>query len=270
MSGSVGWNPWHGCTKISSGCRHCYVYRRDEMVGVTASSSLCRKTKAFDLPVRRTRDGQWRIEPGKTVFTCFTSDFLLTDADDWRPACWDMIRRRPDCRFLFFTKRIDRLAECLPADWGDGYENVTIGCTVENQDRADYRLPIFLALPIRHRTIVAEPLLEALDLSPYLDERIEELDVGGESGPGARPCRYEWVLSLKEQCDEKNVPFSFHQTGARFVKDGKLYLVPRREQHKQARKAGLDTPRRTRLRPSDRVVYGQLRLEDWQNDCFKE
>ena len=58
----------------------------------------------------------------------------------------------------------------MPSDWGDGYDNVLIGCTVENQDRANYRLPIFLDLPIKHRSIIASPLLERLDLRPYLDE----------------------------------------------------------------------------------------------------
>ena len=156
----VNWNPWHGCTKISAGCKYCYVYRQDEMYGAAAAASLCRKTAAFDLPVRKARDGGRKIPGGKIIFTCFTSDFLLKDADDWRPDCWQMIRRRPDCMFYFFTKRIDRLAECLPPDWGDGYDNVCIGCTVENQDRADYRLPIFRSLPIRHRSIIAAPLLD--------------------------------------------------------------------------------------------------------------
>lgn len=143
--------------------------------------------------------------------------------------------------FYFFTKRIDRLAECLPGDWGDGYENVIIGCTVENQERADFRLPIFLALPIRHRTIIAAPLLTALELRPYLDpDKIEELSVSGESGREARPCRYEWILSLRQQCTEAGIAFQFHQTGAHFIKDGKAYFVPRHQQIAQARKAGID------------------------------
>lgn len=85
------------------------------------------------------------------MFTCFTSDFLLKDADEWRGECWKMMRERRDCWFYFFTKRIDRLEECLPPDWGEGYDNVLIGCTVENQSMADYRLPIFRALPVKHR-----------------------------------------------------------------------------------------------------------------------
>ena len=168
------WNPWHGCTKLSAGCKYCYVYRQDAMYGTEEAASVCRKTASFDLPVKKKRDGSWKLPSGKVIFTCFTSDFLLSDADPWRQDCWDMIRRRQDCFFYFFTKRIDRLYECLPPDWGGGYENVIIGCTVENQEMADYRLPIFLALPIRHRAIIAAPLLTPLDISVYLDsEKIE-------------------------------------------------------------------------------------------------
>ena len=234
------WNPWHGCTKISPGCKYCYVYRQDEMYGSTLASSLCRKTGAFALPMKRRRDGSYKIPPGKIVFTCFTSDFLLEDADPWRAECWRMMRQRSDCWFYFFTKRIHRLADCLPPDWGEGYDNVLIGCTVENQDRADYRLPIFLDLPIKHRSIIASPLLERLDLSPYLDGRIEEVATGGESGVEARPCDYDWILDLRRQCVEKDIPFRFHQTGAYFIKDGRMYRVRRRHQLSQARKANID------------------------------
>ena len=87
------WNPWHGCTKISPGCRYCYVYRQDEMYGAAEASSVCRKTGNFDLPVKRKRDGSYKIPPGRIVFTCFTSDFLLKDADEWRGECWKSISR---------------------------------------------------------------------------------------------------------------------------------------------------------------------------------
>ena len=234
------WNPWHGCTKISPGCKYCYVYRQDEMYGSNTASSLCRKTGSFDLPVKRKRDGSYKIPSGKIVFTCFTSDFLLEDADSWRQDCWRMIKERKDCFFYFFTKRIHRFEACLPPDWGEGYDNVIIGCTVENQDRADFRLPIFLSLPIKHRAIIAAPLLESLDLSPYLDERIEEVAASGESGIMARPCNYDWILDIRRQCVEKNVPFCFHQTGAHFIKDGKLYNIKRQFQISQAKKAGID------------------------------
>lgn len=139
-----------------------------------------------------------------------------------------MIRRRQDCLFYFFTKRIDRLSECLPPDWGGGYENVIIGCTVENQEMADYRLPIFLALPVQHRAVIAAPLLTPLDISAYLDpEKIDEVSASGESGADARPCHYDWILSLRQQCAERDISFQFHQTGAHFIKDGRMYRVPR-------------------------------------------
>lgn len=234
------WNPWHGCTKISPGCRYCYVYRQDEMYGSSTPSSKCVKTKAFDLPVRRTRGGDYKIPSGKVVFTCFTSDFLLKDADDWRQECWRMIRERSDCLFYFFTKRIHRLADCLPPDWGDGYENVLIGCTIENQDRADFRLPIFLSLPIKHRSIIVAPMLERVDISKWLANGIEEVSASGESGTYARPCNYDWILDLRRQCVENNVPFCFHQTGAHFIKDGRLYNIERKYQISQAKKAGID------------------------------
>ena len=234
------WNPWHGCTKISAGCKFCYVYRQDEMYGCEIGSNVARKTAAFDLPVKRKRDKSYKLQPGKVVFTCFTSDFLLEDADEWRPDCWRMIRERSDCMFYFFTKRIDRFADCIPADWGDGYPNVLIGCTIENQAMADHRLPIFLSAPIRHKIITAAPLLEQINILPYLDSSIEEVSVGGESGVNARPCHYDWILDLRRQCVEKNVPFRFHQTGAYFVKDGKLYRIMRKYQLSQAHKAGID------------------------------
>lgn len=234
------WNPWHGCTKISPGCKYCYVYRQDEMYGAQTASSLCRKTGAFYAPIKKKRDGSFKIPSGKLVMTCFTSDFLLKDADEWRPECWQMMRRRSDCLFYFFTKRIDRLEELLPPDWGEGYDNVLIGCTVENQDRADFRLPIFKRLPIKHKSIIVAPMLERVDISRYLDETIEEVSVGGESGVDARPCNYDWILDLREQCIEHDVPFRFHQTGAYFIKDGRMYRVKRGYQLSQAHKANID------------------------------
>ena len=236
----ANWNPWHGCTKISPGCKYCYVYRQDEMYGLEISSSLCRKTGNFDLPIKEKRNGSYKIPSGRVLLTCFTSDFLLQDADEWRQECWEMIRRRSDCRFYFFTKRIDRLKQCLPPDWNYGYDNVMIGCTVENQEMADYRLPIFLDLPIKHKSIVAAPLIEQIDIYPYLNDRIEEVSVSGESGANARPCHFEWILDLRRQCIEQNVPFHFHQTGANFIKDGRLYRIKRKDQLNQAKKAGID------------------------------
>ncbi len=233
------WNPWHGCRKISEGCRHCYVYRTDSRHG--RDSSVPTRNADFDLPLRRDRSGQYKIRPGELVYTCFTSDFFLDAADEWREEAWEIMRRRPDLRYLIITKRIDRFEECMPADWGEGWDNVTICCTCENQDRADYRLPIFLQMPIKHRQIVCEPLLGPIDLGRWLGGWIEGVVAGGESGNEARLCDFDWILDISRQCACKNVPFFFKQTGALFRKDGRIYRIPRRFQHSQARKAGLNT-----------------------------
>ena len=115
---SVNWNPWHGCRKISEGCLHCYVYRQDAQWG--ADSSMARRTSSFYLPTRRDRTGRFKVGGGQMVYTCFTSDFLLEEADPWRDECWQMMSLRRDLQFMFFTKRIARLADLLPADWGEG------------------------------------------------------------------------------------------------------------------------------------------------------
>lgn len=236
------WNPWHGCHKISPGCTHCYVYREDAAFGTTIPSDTVRKTASFSLPLRRDRYRAWKFPPGTEFALCFTSDFLIEEADGWRPELWEIIRQRSDCSFFFFTKRIERLSSCLPADWGDGYPNMAIGCTVENQCYADRRLPLFLSLPIRHRIIVAAPMLGQIDITPYLNpELIEKVTVGGESGRYARPLDYEWVLDLRMQCIRHSIPFTFHQTGSYLIKDRHLYRIPRCHQHSQASKAGLDT-----------------------------
>ncbi|MBQ4290303.1 MAG: DUF5131 family protein [Clostridia bacterium] len=232
------WNPWHGCRKISPGCAHCYVYRRDESIGKDASRVT--KTGDFDLPVRTTRRGDYKLsgESG-TVYTCMTSDFFLEEADDWRAECWNMIRERTDLSFHIITKRIDRFLCCVPADWGDGWDHVTISSTCENQEMADYRLPILLSLPIKHRQVISEPMLGGVSMEAALKTgRIEHVTCGGESGPDARPCRLEWVLNLREECVRFGVPFTFKQTGAVFVKDGRVYRIERKYQMAQAEKSG--------------------------------
>ena len=236
---SMMWNLWHGCHKLSAGCKHCYVYRGDAKRDV--DSSVVVQTKNFDLPIRTKRNGEFKIPSGTLVYTCFTSDFFVEDADEWRVEAWKMMHQRSDLHFLMITNRIDRVSDCLPVDWKDGYENVTICCTVENQSCADYRLPIYRITPIKHKIIICEPLLEEIDLSSYdIGEWIEQVVAGGESGYEARPCKFDWVMELRKVCIENNVSFWFKQTGSMFIKDEKLYQVKRQFQHSQARKAGIN------------------------------
>lgn len=234
----VTWNPWHGCTKYSEGCRHCYVYRQDEMFG--RDSRECRKTNDFNLPIKKDRRGNYKVPSGSLIMTCFSSDFLLDDADSWRDECLEMMKLRSDCMFYFFTKRIERLNFSLP-------DNVIVGCTCENQKMADYRLPIFKKLNIKYKTIILAPMLEKMDISKYLGSDIYEVNVSGESGSNQqiraqqiRILNYDWVLDIREQCIKANVNFGFHQTGARFIKDGKEYRIERKYQIEQAKKANID------------------------------
>ena len=234
----VTWNPWHGCTKYSEGCRNCYVYRQDEMFG--RDSTICKKTNDFNLPIKKDRRGNYKVPSGSLIMTCFSSDFLLRDADSWRDECLEMMKTRSDCMFYFFTKRIERLNFSVP-------DNVIVGCTCENQKMADYRLPIFKKLNIKYKTIILAPMLEKMDISKYLGSDIYEVNVSGESGSSQqiraqqiRALNYDWVLDIRNQCIKANVNFGFHQTGARFIKDGKEYRIERKYQIEQAKKANID------------------------------
>lgn len=243
MSMTDVWNPWHGCIKYSEGCENCYVYRRDTSVGRDASEVY--RTSSFDMPVKKNRSGEYKVTPGSHLFACMTSDFFLDLADQWRDEAWDIIRRRPDVSFTVITKRIDRAKGCLPSDWGDGWDNVRILVTMENQRRADERLPILISFPAKHKGIICEPLLSPIDFRARLTSTlggvtVASLTAGGESGPNARICDYSWILSLRDQCEEGKMSFGFKQTGARFVRDGRLYKIPRRLQHSQARSAGIN------------------------------
>lgn len=215
---------------------HCYIHKGDAKRGINTNDIL--KTKDFCKPVEKLKNGSYKLRSG-IVYTCFSTDFLLQDADDWREECWTMIRERADCTFLFLTKRIERFMECIPEDWGDGYENVVVCCTIENQENADRKLSVFQTLPIKNKCITAQPLIGPIDLGKYLDH-IELVVVGGESDRDARPLDYDWVLNIREQCIRKQVSFEFRQCGTHFIKDGKQYRLQTKDLCSQARKANID------------------------------
>ena len=230
------WNPWRGCKRCSEGCAHCYIHKGDAKRGVDTSEII--KTKDFYKPIEKLKKGGYKMKAG-LVYLGFSTDFLIEEADGWRDECWKMIKERQDCTFLFLTKRIERFMECIPDDWADGYENVVVCCTVENQRNADEKLSVFSALPIRHKCITAQPLIERVDMERYLDG-IELVVVGGESDRCARPLYYDWVLDIREQCIRKHVNFKFRQCGTYFIKDGARYKLQTKDLCAQARKAGID------------------------------
>ncbi|MBR3910711.1 MAG: DUF5131 family protein [Anaerotignum sp.] len=230
------WNPWRGCRKCSDGCLHCYIHKGDAKRKM--DTNLVVQTKDFYKPIEKLKNGSYKMKAGM-VFLCFSSDFLIEDADEWRRECWAMMKERQDCTFLFLTKRIERFMECIPEDWGNGYQNVVVCCTVENQKSADRKLAVFQSLPIRHKCITAQPLLEAIDLEGYLED-IELVVVGGESDHYARPLDYDWVLDIREQCIRKRVDFEFRQCGTHFIKDGRQYKLKTKDLCSQARKADIN------------------------------
>lgn len=231
------WDPWRGCHRYSDGCKYCYIHMGDYKRGV--NTDAIEKTDRFYAPAQKTKKGFYTMKPRQMVYLCFSTDFLIQEADPWRKECWDMIRERSDLHFLFLTKRIERFEQCMPPDWGEGYDNVTVGCTVENQDTAARRLKLFAQLPIRHRNIICQPLLEEVDIEPYL-KGTELVVAGGESGRSARPLDYNWVLSIRGQCMRQNVRFEFRQCGTHFIKNGRFYTLQTRDLCSQARKANIN------------------------------
>ncbi len=231
------WNLIHGCHRKSEGCKNCYVFARDEQHGI--DTNIVRKTASFDLPLRRDRNKEWKIPSGSMVMTCFSSDFFIEEMDQWRSEAWGMMRLRDDLQFYMVTKRPERVLQSLPEYWEEIRNRIFICCTMESQRRADERLPIFHSLPLNHKDIIVEPMLEAIDFRGNLGG-IDSVTVGGESGMHARPCNYDWILNVRKQCEEAGIGFHFKQTGGKFVKGNQTYNLSHRIQMEQARKANID------------------------------
>lgn len=231
------WNPWRGCHRHSEGCRFCYIHKGDSKRGVDTNDIV--KLEKFYAPIEKNKKGEYKIKSGQTVYLCFSTDFLIEEGDQWRQECWNMIKERSDLNFIFLTKRIERFMDVIPEDWGDGYDNVTVGCTIENQDRADFRLSLFSKLPIKHKNIICQPLIEKVNIEKYLNG-VELVVVGGESDKNARPLNYDWILAIREQCSKAGTHFEFRQCGTNFIKDGKMYTLKVKDLCSQARKADID------------------------------
>ena len=233
------WNPWHGCRKCSEGCQNCYMFYLDALRDKDGGDVY--KTGAgFRYPLSKTKEGHYKIQSGEMIRVCMTSDFFLEEADAWREEAWDIMRIRKDVKFFLLTKRPERVKDHLPTDWGEGWENVMLNVTTENQARADERIPILLSLPFKHKGIMAAPFIGPVSVERYLESgQIEQVLCDGESYDGARPCHYAWVKSLHDECARHNITFVFCSTGNRFVKDGKEYRVAKGLQSEQAHKSGL-------------------------------
>lgn len=219
------WNPWHGCIKKSEGCENCYMYYLDYKHGKNGSN-IYKSNNNFYYPIKKKLNGEYQIKSGELIRVCMTSDFFLEEADEWRFEAWQLIASRKDVKFYILTKRPERIMDNLPSDWNEGYENVILNVTCENQRRVEERMPIFMKVPAKHKGVMVAPFVGEVSLLKYLNlGNIEQVICGGENYNGSRICNFEWVKKLANECKEASVNFSFIETGTYFVKDKKLYII---------------------------------------------
>lgn len=177
------WNPWQGCKKVSEGCASCYMYRDKERYGQDPKTVVKSKPPTFNKPLK------WK-EP-KLIFTCSWSDFFIEEADQWRKEAWEIIRNTPQHTYQILTKRPERIKEHLPADWGEGYKNVWMGISAENQERFDQRYPYLDEIKAKVKFISFEPLLGTIFFDGKV--RFDLAIVGGESGNNVGRYKYRHV-----------------------------------------------------------------------------
>jgi protein gp37 len=139
----------------------------------------------------------------------------------WRVDLWSLIRSTPALDWFLLTKRPQNIRDMLPTDWGEGWPNVWLGTTTENQEEANRRIPHLVAIPAAVRFLSVEPMLEAVDVVPWLvppfhDGRapISWIIVGGESGGGARPMHPDWVRGLRDQVRAAGAKLFVKQVGS--------------------------------------------------------
>ena len=161
------------------------------------------------------------------VFTCSWSDFFIEEADEWRRNAWQIIKRTPHLTYQILTKRPERIAECLPPDWGNGYANVWLGVSVENQRLFEERALILAGIKAKLRFLSCEPLIQQLRLKEIQFEVLNAIGwviIGGESGNDFGPWKYRpsqllWFESIVEDCKSFGVPVFVKQLGTHLAKE---------------------------------------------------
>jgi protein gp37 len=236
-------NPWVGCTKISPACDHCYA---ESWAKRTGSAALWqgerRRTSAanWQQPHRWNRAAQAAGTRARVFCASLADVFDNQVPEEWREDLWALIHDTPHLDWLLLTKRPQNIARMLPpafmlanAPWP--WPNVWLGTTVENQDQAEKRIPLLLAVPARVRFLSCEPLLGRTGVLEHLkwtctaprclcapgapgctqpgQPAIDWVIAGGESGHGARPTHPDWLRGLRDQCAAAEVPFFFKQWG---------------------------------------------------------
>jgi protein gp37 len=153
------WNPIQGCKKVSPGCKNCYMYTEKSRYGQDPSVVVRSKPATFNAPLK------WK-DP-TLIFTCSWSDWFIEEGDEHRAEMWDIVRRTPQHTYQILTKRAHRIKDHLPEDWGDGWPNVWLGVSVENQDEV-WRLNELFKVPAVVRFASFEPLLGPIEVGHLL------------------------------------------------------------------------------------------------------
>lgn len=201
------WNPVTGCSKVSPGCKHCYAERMARRLKAMGQYNyrngfeITTHEHTLEIPLRRKRP--------QVIFVNSMSDlFHESIPDKFIDSIFDVMRRAHWHTFQVLTKREDRLRMLSPSiDWP---ANVWMGVSVETADYV-HRIDALRSTNAAVKFLSLEPLLGPL---PHLDlTGIDWAILGGESGPGARPMLEEWVLDIRDQCIEAQVPFFFKQWG---------------------------------------------------------
>jgi protein gp37 len=206
------WNPVRGCSKISPGCKHCYAERFAERFRGVAGHPF---EQGFDLrlvPEKLADPLRWKSP--KMIFVNSMSDLFHTGVpQSYISKVVSVMRLARWHTYQVLTKRSDRLRELLSGPLQDAAkeDHVWWGVSVEDRKHGLRRIADLQAAPAAVRFLSIEPLLE--DLGTLQLDGIAWVIVGGESGPGARPMREEWVLSIHEQCRKAHIPFFFKQWG---------------------------------------------------------
>ena len=245
-------NPWIGCTKISSGCQHCYAESLELRWGKDLwgpGKERQRTSKAnWQQPLKWNREAEKTGERHRVFCASLADAFDNAVPNEWRIELFSLIAECKHLDWLLLTKRPDVAAAFF--DWyRTGFEtifgapyapNVWLGVSVEDQKRADERIPILRSIPARIRFLSVEPMLGPITLfaseSQYHHSDSPKLDwviVGGESGPHARPMDITWATALQKQCQHAGIAFFMKQLGGHPEKRGELEEFPPQLQVRQ-------------------------------------
>lgn len=209
------WNLAWGCWKISPGCANCYADALSSRFGFKVwGEQAPRRTfgaKHWEEPLRWNEAA--RLEGRRhRVFCSSMTDWALDDPiiDEERKKLWGLIEDTPWLDWQLLTKRSDRMASCLPENWGAGYPNVWLGVSIENNDYV-FRANHLRVIPAVVRFISYEPALGPLDDIDLTC--IDWLIYGGESGPRFRKEDKQWARDIRARCRRAGTAF-FHKQSA--------------------------------------------------------